>query len=246
LILAGIATPLVLSVHSIVSSDFAIGLTPGWHSTIFPPYFVAGAIFSGFAMVLTLLIPARALLRLHDVITVKHLENCAKLLLATGLLVSYGYAVEYFIGWYTGDPAEKYQFLVARPRGPGRALFYAMIVGNVLTPLLFYSKRLRTDVRVLFIASILINVGMWSERFVIIVVSLEREFLPAMWANYTPTLVDIGIFTGTLCFFSFLFLSFLRFVPFVAVSEVKELRHTLVREQADGSGGLPNAAVSAG
>jgi molybdopterin-containing oxidoreductase family membrane subunit len=230
LLLAGLATPLVLSVHSIVSSDFAIGLTPGWHSTLFPPYFVAGAIFSGFAMVLTLVIPTRAFFRLHDVITTKHLENCAKLILVTGLMVSYGYAIEYFLSWYSGSPFELYQYFVARPFGPGCVLFYLMILGNVLTPQLFWSQRLRRNVRVLFIASLLINVGMWAERFVIIVMSLEREFMVSAWAAYRPTLVDLGIFFGTLCFFSFLFLCFLRYLPFVSASEVKELQRELKHE----------------
>jgi Ni/Fe-hydrogenase subunit HybB-like protein len=227
LLLAGIATPLVLSVHSVVSSDFAIGLTPGWHSTIFPPYFVAGAIFSGFAMVLTLIIPARAAFQVRDVITLKHLDNCAKLVLATGLMVSYGYIVEFFLGWYSGSPYEQYQYFVARPRS---AAFYVMLLGNVLTPQLLWSKRVRSNVWALFFASLVINAGMWSERFVIIVRSLEREFSPSSWADYSPTWVDIGILVGTLCFFAFLFLSFLRFVPFVAISEVKELRRELRHE----------------
>lgn len=231
LVLAGLATPLVLSVHSIVSADFAIGLTPGWHSTIFPPYFVAGAIFSGFAMVLTLVIPARALFKFHNVITDRHLENCAKLLLATGLMVSYGYIVEYFLAWYSGSDFELYQNVVARPTGPGATMWYLMLLGNVIAPQLFWFKRVRTNVAWLFALSLLINVGMWSERFVIIVISLEREYLVASWADYAPTLVDLGILGGTLCFFSFLFLLFMRFVPFVSVWEVKELRRDLAHEK---------------
>jgi molybdopterin-containing oxidoreductase family membrane subunit len=232
LLLAGLATPLVLSVHSIVSSDFAITLVPGWHSTIFPPFFVAGAIFSGFAMVLTLAIPARAYFGFENVITLRHLESCAKLLLVTGLCVSYGYLVEYFIAWYSGNPYEIYQFFVGRPAGPGREIFYLMLLGNVLAPQLLWFRRLRTDVRALFAVSILINLGMWSERFVIIVMSLEREFMVSAWAGYTPTFVDLGILFGTICFFSLLFLTFLRLVPFVAVSETKELRHELSHEEA--------------
>jgi Ni/Fe-hydrogenase subunit HybB-like protein len=242
LLLAGLATPLVLSVHSIVSSDFAIGLTPGWHSTLFPPYFVAGAIFSGFAMVLTLVIPTRACFRLQDIITTRHLENCAKMLLTTGLMVSYGYVVEYFLSWYSGSPFEMYQYFVGRPFGPGRVLFYLMILGNVLTPQLFWSKRLRTDVRVLFVASLLINVGMWAERFVIIVMSLQREFIVSAWADYRPTLVDLGIFFGTLCFFAFLFLLFLRYLPFVSASELKELQHELAHDQPGEVAHAPAAA----
>jgi Ni/Fe-hydrogenase subunit HybB-like protein len=227
LVLAGLATPLVLSVHSVVSSDFAMGLTPGWHSTIFPPFFVAGAIFSGFAMVLTLVIPARAIFKVQNVITVRHLESCAKLLLVTGLIVTYGYVMEFFMAWYSGNPYEAYQFFVARPFGPSSAIFWLMLVCNCLVPQLFWSKRLRTSVPLLFVASILINVGMWSERFVIIVMGLQREYLPSKWETYAPTWVDIGIFLGTLGFFSFLFLLFLRFVPFVSASETKELRHEL-------------------
>ena len=232
LILAGIATPLVVSVHSIVSSDFAIGLTPGWHSTIFPPFFVAGAIYSGFAMVLTLVIPTRAAFRLKNVITVRHLELCACLLLVTGLLVAYGYTVEYFIAWYSGDEAERYQFFHGRPFGPGSFVFWAMLACNILTPQLFWSRRLRRNVRVLFVASILINVGMWAERFVIIVQSLQREYLPSGWRGYAPTWVDLSILAGTLGFFSLLFLTFLRLLPFVAVAEMKELRAELAHEDA--------------
>ena len=227
LLLAGLATPLVLSVHSIVSSDFAIGLTPGWHSLIFPPYFVAGAIYSGFAMVLTLLIPARKVFGLEKVVTVKHLENCAKLLLTTGLMVSYGYLVEYFLAWFSYDPTETYQFFVARPSGPNSIMWYFMLLGNVVTPHLFWSKRLRTNIWVLFALSLLINLGMWSERFVIIVLSLQREFIVSQWGNYSPTWVDLSILFGTGCFFLLLFLLFLRFVPFTAVSELKELRREL-------------------
>ena len=232
LVLAGLATPLVLSVHSIVSSDFAIGLTPGWHSTLFPPYFVAGAIFSGFAMVLTLIIPVRALYRMENVITERHLENCAKLVLVTGMMVSYGYLVEFFAAWYSGSPFEIQQFFGARPGGPSSAVFWLMVLGNVIAPHVICFKRVRTDVRALLLASLLINAGMWAERFVIIVISLEREFLVAAWADYRPTWVDLGIFAGTLSFFSLLFLLFLRFVPFVASNELKELRHELAHERA--------------
>jgi molybdopterin-containing oxidoreductase family membrane subunit len=230
LLLAGLATPLVLSVHSIVSSDFAIGLTPGWHSAIFPPYFVAGAIYSGFAMVLTLVIPLRALFRLQHVITKRHLENCAKLLLTTGLMVSYGYVIEYFLAWYSGDDFELWQYFRARPLGPGSTLWWLMLLGNVLAPQLFWLKRCRTSLFALFALSLVINLGMWSERFVIIVGSLQREFLVSSWGDYRPTFVDLGILAGTLSFFAFLFLLFVRFVPFVSTSEVKELRHQLESE----------------
>ena len=227
LLLAGIATPLVLSVHSIVSSDFATALVPGWHSTLFPPYFVAGAIFSGFAMVLTLIIPVRALFRLHHVITKRHIDNCAKLVLATGLMVSYGYLIEYFLAWYSAEDSELYQYFVARPTGPGSGAFYVMLLGNVLAPQLLWIPAVRSNLWVLFGLSLLVNAGMWAERFVIIVLSLERDFMVSKWESYSPTWVDIGIFAGTLCFFAFLFLLFLRFLPFVSATEVKELHHEL-------------------
>jgi Ni/Fe-hydrogenase subunit HybB-like protein len=224
LVLAGLATPLVLSVHSIVSSDFAISLVPGWHSTIFPPFFVAGAIYSGFAMVLTLVIPARHVFGMHAVITARHLEALAKMLLVTGMIVTYGYTVEYFLAWYSGERSEIYQFFHARPFGPGHTIFWLMVLGNVLVPQSFWSRRARRSVAWLFVASLIINVGMWSERFVIVVQSLEREYLPSKWHAYAPTWVDLGILAGTMGFFGLLFLLFLRFVPFVSLTEVKELR----------------------
>ncbi len=227
LILAGLATPLVVSVHSIVSSDFAIGLTPGWHSAIFPPFFVAGAIFSGFAMVLTLIIPTRAVFGLKDVITPRHLDNCAKLILVTGMIVAYGYLVEFFIAYYSADVAERYQFFVGRPFGPNSPVFWTMITCNVLVPQLLWWRRFRRSIAALFVISILINVGMWCERFVIVVQSLQREYLPSGFGSYAPTIVDLGIFVGTLGFFSFLFLLFLRLIPFVAATEMKELRHEM-------------------
>jgi molybdopterin-containing oxidoreductase family membrane subunit len=223
LILAGLATPLVLSVHSVVSSDFAIGLTPGWHSTIFPPYFVAGAIFSGFAMVLTLIIPVRHVFKLHNYITAKHLENCAKLTLVTGLIVAYGYILEWFLAWYSGNAAELYQAWVARPSGPNAAIFWIAMTCNVVVPQILWWKRARTNVWILFALSLAVNLGMWSERFMIIVQSLQREYLPSMWATYSPTWVDLGILLGTMGFFAFLFLLFLRFVPIIAVTETREL-----------------------
>ena len=235
LLLAGLATPLVLSVHSVVSSDFAVGLTPGWHSTIFPPYFVAGAIFSGFAMVLTLIIPARRVFKLHNVITEKNLENCAKLTLVTGLVVAYGYILEWFLAWYSGDPAEFYQAWIARPTGPACGIFWVVVVCNLIVPQLFWWKRGRTNVWILWFASILINVGMWSERFMIIVQSLQREFVPAMWGDYAPTWVDIGILVGTIGFFTFLFLLFMRFIPIISLTEMREMRHDVVRAERGAS-----------
>jgi len=226
LLLAGLATPLVLSVHTIVSFDFAVSQVPGWHTTIFPPYFVAGAIFSGFAMVLTLMIPARKAFGFEHVITQRHLENMAKVMLATGLMVSYGYLCENFIAWYMGNPYEAYAFLNRRT-GPYAPVFWTMITCNVLVPQILWWKRARDSMIGLWIISILVNVGMWTERFVIIVTSLHRDFLPSSWAMYRPTVVDWSILIGTIGFFGLLFLLFLRFVPSVAVSEVKELRREL-------------------
>jgi molybdopterin-containing oxidoreductase family membrane subunit len=221
LMLASIATPLVISVHSVVSSDFATGLTPGWHTTLQPPFFVAGAIFSGFAMVLTLVIPIRSIFRLHDTITDRHLDNCAKLTLVTGWIVAYGYIIEAFLGWYTNDPADKYMMLHARP---DIVIFWLMVACNVIVPQLFWSRRIRRSAKWLFGCSLLINVGMWSERFVIIVRGLERDQLPSAWGNYSPTWVDIGILAGTFGFFALLFIGFLRLLPFVPVTELKESR----------------------
>ena len=217
--LAAIATPLVVSVHSIVSSDFAIGLTPGWHTTLQPPFFVAGAIFSGFAMVLVLVIPLRAVFRMHHVITDRHVENCAKLMLVTGSIVAYGYLIETFGAYYTGDPADRQLMFHARPTS---VMFWIMIGCNVVVPQLMWSRRIRRSMRTLFAAALLVNLGMWAERFVIIVRGLERDQLPAAWGEYSPTWVDLGILSGTLGCFALLFLSFLRLLPFVPVTELKE------------------------
>ncbi|HET6438375.1 MAG TPA: NrfD/PsrC family molybdoenzyme membrane anchor subunit [Anaeromyxobacter sp.] len=232
LILAALSTPLVLSVHSIVSFDFAVSQLPGWHTTIFPPYFVAGAVFSGFAMVLTLMIPARKVLHFENVVTVRHLENMAKVMLATGLMVAYGYGMENFMAWYSGNPYEAFLFFKTRATGPYAPIYWAMIFCNVVVPQTFWFKRMRTSLAWLWIASILVNIGMWSERFTIIVISLHRDFLPSSWGIYAPTWVDWSIFLGTISFFSLLFLLFLRFVPSVAVAEVKELNHELKHEKA--------------
>ncbi|KYF73030.1 NrfD/PsrC family molybdoenzyme membrane anchor subunit [Sorangium cellulosum] len=230
-LLAGLATPLVLSVHSIVSSDFAIALVPGWHSTIFPPFFVAGAIFSGFAMVLTLLIPARRVFHLGNVITQRHIDNLSKLALVTAWIVIYSYIIEFFAAWYSASEYEIYQFFVARPTGPNAAVFWAQMFCNVLVPQLLWSSRVRRNMVLLWIISILVNVGMWSERFVIIVMSLQREFLPSGWHAYRPTWVDLSMFAGTISFFLLLFLIFLRLFPFIPVAEVKELNHELSKEE---------------
>jgi Ni/Fe-hydrogenase subunit HybB-like protein len=232
LLLAGIATPLVVSVHSIVSSDFATGLTPGWHSTVFPPFFVAGAIFSGFAMVITLIIPARVVFGVENLITRRHLDNCAKLMLATGLIVQYGYLVEFFTAWYSQSTFEIWQFFRARPFGPNATVFWVMMLCNVLVPQLLWVGKLRRNVAVLFAISVLVNVGMWAERFVIIVMGLQREFLPSKWHAYSPTWVDVSLFGGTMCFFALLFMLFLRGLAFISASEMKELRRELAHEGA--------------
>ena len=224
---ARLLTPLVISVHSIVSADFATTLVPGWHSTIFPPFFVAGAIFSGCAMVVTLLVPCRRIFRLQNVITLHHIDNLAKLMLVTAWIVIYSYIIEDFIAWYSGSPYEKYQFFVARPFGPGSLVFWIMQVCNILVPQLLWWRRVRTNPALLVVIAILVNVGMWSERFVIVVLSLQRDYLPSAWADYSPTRFDLAIFVGTMGFFMLLFLAFLRLFPFIPVAEVAELKHEL-------------------
>ena len=220
LILAGLSTPLVLSVHSIVSLDFSVSQLPGWHTTIFPPYFVAGAVFSGFGMVLTLLIPLRKICKLEDVITVRHVGLMCKVTLATGSIVGYAYAMEFFIAWYSGNPYERYAF-INRAFGPYAWAYWIMISCNVLTPQFFWFKRIRTNMLIVFILSIFVNIGMWFERFVIVVTSLHREFLPSNWSYYSPTWVDICTYLGTFGLFFTFFLLFIRFVPLVAIAEVK-------------------------
>ncbi|HEY6003318.1 MAG TPA: NrfD/PsrC family molybdoenzyme membrane anchor subunit [Anaeromyxobacter sp.] len=226
LLLAGLSTPLVVSVHTIVSFDFAISQLPGWHTTIFPPYFVAGAIFSGFAMVMTLMIPARRAFGYQQVVTPRHLENMAKVMLATGLMVSYGYVMEHFIAWYSGNPAEQFAFL-NRWNGDYKWIWFMQLFCNVLTPQIFWFRWARRSEVVLFVASILINIGMWAERFVIIAVSLTRDFVPSSWANYYPTWVDWGLLLGSICMFGLLFSLFLRFLPAIPIFEVKELKREL-------------------
>lgn len=222
LLLAGLATPLVVSVHSVVSMDFATSVLPGWHATIFPPYFVAGAIFSGFAMVLTLMIPMRQLFGLKDYITDRHLDQMAKVLLATGLMVGYAYGVEFFTAWYSGNDTERFVFL-NRAFGPYGWSYWVMVSCNVLVPQLFWVRRLRTSPWVLFIASILVNVGMWFERFVIIVTSLHRDFLPASWGMFVPTWVDLLQMVGAFGLFLLLMLIFVRVLPAISIAEMKLL-----------------------
>ncbi len=220
LILAGLSTPLVLSVHSIVSFDFAVSVIPGWHTTIFPPYFVAGAIFSGFAMVMTLLIIARWVLNLHDFITLKHLDNMNKIMLATGMMVGYAYAMEFFIAAYSENPYEQYVFL-NRAFGDYAWAYWSMVSCNVLVPQIFWFKKLRRSIPAMFVASLLINVGMWFERFVIIATSLHNDFIPGSWDYYSPSWVEVSIYVGTMGIFLTLFLLFAKFVPMLAISEVK-------------------------
>src|SRR5439155_922228 len=218
LILAGRATPLVLAVHSIVSMDFATSLVPGWPTTICPPYFGAGAIYSGFGMVLTLLIVTRRTMHLEKYITVRHLEAMAKVILLTGSIVGYAYATEFFGAWYGGNVYERYHFL-DRATGPYAWCFDAMVVCNVLAPQLFWWKAARKSVPVLFTVSLLVNVGMWFERFVIIVVSLHRAFLPSGWGMFYPTVFDVGILVGSFGLFFTCFLLFIRFLPMIAMWE---------------------------
>ncbi len=223
IMLASLATPLVLSVHSIVSFDFAISVIPGWHTTIFPPYFVAGAIFSGFAMVQTLLIITRKILHLEDYITIYHIESMNKIIILTGSIVGVAYLTEFFIAWYSTNNFELFAF-VNRATGPYAAAYWTMMVCNVITPQLFWFKKLRTSVIFTFIISIVINIGMWMERFVIIVTSLHRDYVPSSWTIYNPTLVEVVIFIGTLGIFFTLFLLFVKFFPVIAISEIKSVK----------------------
>ena len=222
LILAGIATPLVLSVHSIVSFDFATSIVPGWHTTIFPPYFVAGAIFSGFAMVLTLMLITRKVLRLEEYITIGHIESMNKIIILTGSIVGIAYLTELFVAWYSVSPYEQYAFF-NRSLGPYWWAYTIMMTCNVISPQLFWFKKLRRSVAFTFFMSIVINIGMWFERFVIIVTSLHRDYLVSSWSYYRPTIVEISIFLGTLGIFFTLFLLFARVFPVVAIAEVKAI-----------------------
>jgi Ni/Fe-hydrogenase subunit HybB-like protein len=221
-LLAGLATPLVISVHTVVSFDFAIAIVPGWHSTIFPPYFVAGAIYSGFAMVMTLAIPIRRFYGLEDFITMRHLQAMAKVLLATGLIVAYGYLMEGFMAWYSGNRFES-AMMANRMFGPYAPLFWALLLCNVLVPQVLWLQRIRSNVLALFIIAIVVNIGMWLERFIIVVTSLHRDFLPSAWALYIPTVWDWATFVGTIgLFFALLFL-FVRVLPMISIFEMREL-----------------------
>ena len=220
LILAGLATPLVLSVHSIVSMDFAVAQLPGWHSTIFPPYFVAGAIFSGFAMVVTLMVITRKGFGLENIVTLLHFDRMAKIMMLTGMIVGYAYAMEFFVSWWSQNPFEQYVF-INRAFGPYAWAYWTMVTCNVLSPQIFWFKKARTSMLIQFIISIFINIGMWFERFVIIVTSLHRDFLPSSWDMYYPTIWEIGTLIGSFGVFFTMFCLFARFLPVVATAEVK-------------------------
>jgi molybdopterin-containing oxidoreductase family membrane subunit len=222
LLLAGISTPLVLSVHSVVSFDFAVSVLPGWHTTVFPPYFVAGAVYSGFAMVVTLAIPLRKFYGLEDFITMRHIHNMTKIMLVTGMLVAYGYLAEAFFSWYSGDPYEAY-FYINRMQGPYALFFWSLIGINVIMIQLFWFRRVRDSEALLFVLSLFVNVGMWLERFVIIVLSLHRDFLPSSWDMYYPTRWDFGMFAGTIGLFLALFFLFVRFLPAIAIFEMRTI-----------------------
>jgi Ni/Fe-hydrogenase subunit HybB-like protein len=221
-LLAGLATPLVVSVHTIVSFDFAVANVPGWHSTIFPPYFVAGAIFSGFAMVMTLAIPLRKFYHLEQFITARHLDYMARIILATGMMVAYGYLMEALTAWYSGNPAEEF-VATNRAFGPYAPAYWALIACNVLVPQAFWFQRVRSNVKLLFVLALLVNVGMWLERYVIVVTSLHRSFLPSSWGMYYPTFWDYATFAGTIGLFLALLLLFIRFLPMISITEMREL-----------------------
>ena len=222
LVLAGLATPLVLSVHTIVSMDFATSVIPGWHTTIFPPYFVAGAIFSGFAMVQTLLLVMRKVVHMEAYITIKHIEYMNIVIMVTGSIVGVAYITELFIAWYSGVEFEQYAFL-NRATGPYWWAYWSMMTCNVFSPQFMWSKKLRTSIAFTFFISIVVNIGMWFERFVIIVTSLHRDYLPSSWTMFSPTFVDIGIFIGTIGFFFVLFLLYARTFPVIAQAELKTI-----------------------
>ncbi len=224
LLLAGLATPLVVSVHTVVSFDFAVALVPGWHSTIFPPYFVAGAIYSGFAMVLTIAIPLRKLYGLEDFITLRHLKNMGIVMLATGMVVAYGYLMETFFAWYSGDIFEQYM-MMNRMFGPYGWMYWLLILFNILIPQLLWIPKITTNVAVLFVIAISVNIGMWLERYVIVVVSLSRDFMPSAWGMYSGTIVDYAVLAGSIGLFVCLLFLFIRVLPMISIFEMRELVH---------------------
>ena len=225
LLLAGLATPLVISVHTIVSFDFAVSLVPGWHTTVFPPYFVAGAIYSGFAMVVTLAVPLRALYKLEDFITTKHLENMGKIILATGMIVVYGYFIEAFMAWYSGSRYEEYMIL-NRMTGPYAPQYWTLLFCNAVVPQLLWSGKIRRNTWALFVIALVVNVGMWLERFIIVVTSLHRDYLPSSWGMYHGTVWDWSLFIGSMGLFITLLFLFIRFLPMIAIFEMRTLLPT--------------------
>jgi molybdopterin-containing oxidoreductase family membrane subunit len=247
LLLAGLATPLVVSVHTVVSFDFAVGQLPGWHATIFPPYFVAGAVFSGFAMVMTLAVPIRKFYKLQDFITMRHLANMAKVMLATGMIVGYGYLVEIFTAFYSGNVYEEYM-IMNRMTGPYAPIFWGMMFCNIVVPQFFWFRTFRENVPFLFVASLLINVGMWFERFNIIVTSLHRDFLPSSWGMFYPTKYDVGVYLGTIGVFLAMLFLFIRVLPVISVFEMRELvsRQKGQNPGSSGTGVAPNTSQIAG
>ncbi len=223
MLLAGISTPLVLSVHSIVSFDFATSLLPGWHTTIFPPYFVAGAIFSGFGMVVTIMCLLREFIpNFRDYVTLHHMENMNKIIMATGLMVGYAYGSEFFVAWYSGSKYEQYIFY-NRAFGPYGWSYWIMVTCNVFIPQLFWMKKIRTNIPAMFVISIFVNVGMWYERFVIVITSLHRDFLPANWGMWHPTWADLSVLFGSFGMFFFIFLLYLRAIPAISMAEIKPI-----------------------
>ncbi|HVG08618.1 MAG TPA: NrfD/PsrC family molybdoenzyme membrane anchor subunit [Thermoanaerobaculia bacterium] len=246
LLLAGLATPLVVSVHTVVSFDFAVGVIPGWHATIFPPYFVAGAIYAGFAMVLTLAIPLRAAFHLEDFITTRHLQNMAKVMLATGLIVVYGYMTELFFGWYSGNLYERFM-LMNRATGPYKWHWFALLFCNAVVPQLLWLRRFRTSPLWLFLIAIVVSVGMWLERFIIVITSLHRDFLPSSWGLYEGTFWDWGTFIGTIGLFLSLIFLFIRFLPMISIFEMRTIvpggsegsEYTTAPEQEPETGAVP-------
>jgi molybdopterin-containing oxidoreductase family membrane subunit len=230
-LLAALATPLVISVHSVVSFDFATSIVPGWHSTVFPPYFVAGAIYSGFAMVLTIAIPLRAAYGLHDFITDRHLDNMGKVMLASGLIVAYGYLTETFTAWYSGHEVEWY-VIENRATGPYAPMFWLLIACNIVLPQALWFASVRRNVFALFALSLVINVGMWLERFVIVVVSLHRDYLPSSWSMYRATFWDWSTYIGTIGLFASLMFLFIRVLPMISIFEMREMVEESAQENA--------------
>jgi Ni/Fe-hydrogenase subunit HybB-like protein len=222
LLLAGLATPLVVSVHTVVSFDFSVAIVPGWHSTIFPPYFVAGAIYSGFAMVITLAIPIRKFYHLEDLVTMRHLDNMAKVMLATGVIVAYGYMMETFIAFYSGNQFDRYM-IMNRMTGPYAWVYWLLITCNIVIPQVLWSRKVRNNIPMLFVVALVVNVGMWLERFVIVVVSLHRDYIPSAWGTYIPTRWDWATYVGTIGLFLTLFYLFIRFLPMISIVEMRSL-----------------------